>query len=395
MNRIWEPPETTSASTSRSHFSFDEETLRCGLRVQRFRPVRPYAPRTLRAMALAFAVTGPTAPTRAELTQGMPAERPAEWKTSVNLAFTSMAFTAVAARCARTRAPFRALRRARPVPGSMAVVGSPTETYEELVQTSVKLRDESWQKTFFASFMGGSYVGMACLLSFVIGGNIFHNYLTRMAVFATLFPVNLLLILQSGGQLFTGNSATMAMGVLEKKVRVKELIRNWAIAYAGNILGCLTISVLANYCGLITGGARDMVLDLVAQKVSGAFGPTFVKGVMCNWLVCISLWLCTMARGLGGKMLGAWFPVSMFVAIGFEHSVTSMFILPAGLLLGTPFSWMQLLSKNLIPVTLGNAAAGVFVVAASMSFAFGRLGRFGSKRKSTWARTPWGEVVVA
>ena len=82
MNRIWEPPETTSASTSRSHFSFDEETLRCGLRVQRFRPVRPYAPRTLRAMALAFAVTGPTAPTRAELTQGLPAERPAEWKTS-------------------------------------------------------------------------------------------------------------------------------------------------------------------------------------------------------------------------------------------------------------------------------------------------------------------------
>ncbi|CAK9035600.1 unnamed protein product [Durusdinium trenchii] len=307
-----------------------------------------------------------------------------------------MAFTAVAARCARTRAPFRALRRARPVPGSMAVVGSPTETYEELVQTSVKLRDESWQKTFFASFMGGSYVGMACLLSFVIGGNIFHNYLTRMAVFATLFPVNLLLILQSGGQLFTGNSATMAMGVLEKKVRVKELIRNWAIAYAGNILGCLTISVLANYCGLITGGLGPSFSASLALKLRffGSGGVPW-QGVMCNWLVCISLWLCTMARGLGGKMLGAWFPVSMFVAIGFEHSVTSMFILPAGLLLGTPFSWMQLLSKNLIPVTLGNAAAGVFVVAASMSFAFGRLGRFGSKRKSTWARTPWGEVVVA
>lgn len=72
----------------------------------------------------------------------------------VNLAFTSMAFTAVAARCARTRAPFRALRRARPVPGSMAVVGSPTETYEELVQTSVKLRDESWQKRHGAVAVG-------------------------------------------------------------------------------------------------------------------------------------------------------------------------------------------------------------------------------------------------
>eukprot|EP00438_Fugacium_kawagutii_P034675 Skav219062 [mRNA] locus=scaffold1033:61001:75505:+ [translate_table: standard] len=93
-------------------------------------------------------------------------------------------------------------------------------------EASVDLKNQSWQKTFHASLMGGAYVGMACLLSFGLGGNMFSSYITQMAVFAALFPVNLLLILQSGGQLFSGNAATMAMGVLEKKVTMKALLRD-------------------------------------------------------------------------------------------------------------------------------------------------------------------------
>jgi formate/nitrite transporter FocA (FNT family) len=189
---------------------------------------------------------------------------------------------------------------------------------------------------------------------------------------------------------------------------MEDLLRNWTIAYAGNMLGCLLISLVANYTGILTGGGSDMIVATVMKKLgfqglqapdrsrpygfplgnaflqvnvwnyvivqlfppvslldavqrqrasfssffqnpyegtlhvtswrprkcSADFGPTLVKGVMCNWLICLAVWLCTMARGLGGKMIGAWFPISMFVAIGFEHSVTNMFILPAGLLAG-------------------------------------------------------------
>jgi len=255
------------------------------------------------------------------------------------------------------------------------LTSSPAETYKTLVQASIELKSQSWQKTLVASMMGGAYVGMACLLSFVLGGNMFSQHMAQMVAFAALFPANLLLILQSGGQLFSGNSATMAMGVLEKKVTIKDLVRNWSITYAGNMLGCLLVGLAANYSGILTGGAMNMIVTNVVKKCSGAFGPTLVKGVMCNWLICLAVWLCTMAKGLGGKMIGAWFPISMFVAIGFEHSVTNMFILPAGLLAGAPVSIFDMLLKNLIPVTIGNAIAGALVVAVSMSFSFGRLGK--------------------
>lgn len=291
--------------------------------------------------------------------------------TGVPVTVTSMMAVLVAARgrARRSRIP---RFESRP---SAVLTSSPPETYQELVQASIKMKNESWQKTLHAAVMGGSYVGMACLLSFVLGGNMFSSYITQMVVFAALFPVNLLLILQSGGQLFSQNSATMAMGVLEKKVTMKDLLRNWTIAYAGNMLGCLLISLVANYTGILTGGGSDMIVATVMKKCSADFGPTLVKGVMCNWLICLAVWLCTMARGLGGKMIGAWFPISMFVAIGFEHSVTNMFILPAGLLAGAPVSFLDVLLKNLIPVTIGNAIAGALVVAVSMSFSFGRLGK--------------------
>lgn len=237
------------------------------------------------------------------------------------------------------------------------------------------LRDQEAVKTFHAAVMGGAYVGMAGLLSLVIGGNMASKFITQKAVFAALFPINLLLVLTTGGQLFTGNSATMAIGIYEKKCTVKDLIRNWSIAYIGNIVGCLLIDAVARYTGMFTAGTADMAVHTVMKKCGATFGQTVVKGIMCNWLVCMAVWLCTMAKDMTGKMVGVWFPISMFIAIGFEHSVANMFILPAGIFSGAPLSWGDILVKNLIPVTIGNAIAGAFVVGGGMSFMFGKLGK--------------------
>ncbi|CAK9025567.1 unnamed protein product [Durusdinium trenchii] len=152
--------------------------------------------------------------------------------------------------------------------------------------------------------MGGAYVGMAGLLSLVIGGNMASKFITQKAVFAALFPINLLLVLTTGGQLFTGNSATMAIGVYEKKCTTKDLLRNWAISYVANICGCLLIDAVARYTGMFTGGAQEMAVHTVMKKCSATFGQTVVKGIMCNWLVCMAVWLCTMAKDL--TSLGRW-----------------------------------------------------------------------------------------
>eukprot|EP00435_Cladocopium_sp_Y103_P067868 s242_g30.t1 len=268
---------------------------------------------------------------------------------SVNQALTSMAAMFVVSGGVRWRERRSALR-AGPGGPSTAVVGSPQETYQELVDKSEYLRDQHWTKTFHASFMGGAYVGMAGLLSLVIGGNMASEFITQKAVFAALFPINLLLVLTTGGQLFTGNSATMAIGIYEKKCTTKDLLRNWSIAYIGNICGCLLIDAVARYTGMFTGGAQEMAVHTVMKKCSATFGQTVVKGIMCNWLVCMAVWLCTMAKDL----LDHWIDIVISCA---------------------PLSWGDILVKNLIPVTIGNAIAGAFVVGAGMSFSFGRLGK--------------------
>merc|ERR1712014_396640 len=96
---------------------------------------------------------------------------------------------------------------------------------------------------------------------------------------------------------------------------------------------------------------------------------------MCNWLVCMAVFLATSAIDLAGKMVGIWFPISMFVAIGFEHSVANMFLLPAGLLAGAPITIWDAIVKNMIPVTIGNAIAGSAVIAGGLSLLHGRLGK--------------------
>jgi len=233
-------------------------------------------------------------------------------------------------------------------------------------------------KILHQSIMGGCYVGFGGLLSTIVAGGASgvarDNPSLQKFIFAALFPVNLLLILMSGGQLFTGNSAAVPAALYEGLVGVEDLVKSWVVSYIGNIIGCGAFAYAAKYTGLLAGGPKDMAVATALKKCSGAFGPTVVKAIMCNWLVCMAVWLAGAANDLAGKMVGIWFPISTFVAIGLEHSVANMFLLPLGVLGGAELSVMDLILKNLIPVTLGNAIAGALVVGAGYSYQFGKLG---------------------
>merc|ERR1719183_2020615 len=193
-------------------------------------------------------------------------------------------------------------------------------------------------------------------------------------MFAILFPVNLVLVLQTGAQLFTGNTATMSSAFIEGKIKLKELARVWGVSYVGNIIGCGLFALMASYTGLLAGGVADLAVGTVAKKCGMSFMPTFVKAVMCNWLVCLAVFLATQAQDMTGKILSIYMCISTFVAIGFEHSVANLFLLPLGLFAGSSLSLGQVIVKNLIPVTLGNAFAGAVIIGAGMSFAHGKLG---------------------
>ena len=130
-------------------------------------------------------------------------------------------------------------------------------------------------------------------------------------------------------------------------------------------------------------GCGYLAAKVVEKKVSASFGQNFVKGIMCNWMVCMAVFLSSQAQDMTGKMVGIWFPISAFVCMGMEHSVANMYMLPLGFISGLHKAAQggdftvtvgDILAKNMIPVSLGNLFAGAICVAASYSYAFGRLG---------------------
>eukprot|EP00933_Yihiella_yeosuensis_P075461 TRINITY_DN8487_c0_g1_i1.p1 TRINITY_DN8487_c0_g1~~TRINITY_DN8487_c0_g1_i1.p1 ORF type:complete len:351 (-),score=65.01 TRINITY_DN8487_c0_g1_i1:579-1631(-) len=269
----------------------------------------------------------------------------------------------------RSRMPFRIGRR-----NAVNATLTPAETHQALVNKGKMITAMSPGRIFYASVMGGAYVGMAGLLSLAMAGNLGPGTAVAVEkfVFAALFPVNLLLVLQTGCQLFTGNTATTAFAYFEGLIGKREVLKSWLISYAGNVVGCGGLAVIAWYTGLLTAGTGELAIKTVIKKCSATFGQTMLKAIMCNWLVCMAVFLSTSASDLTGKMVGIWFPISMFVAIGFEHSVANMFMLPAGLLAGAPLTPFEAITRNLIPATLGNLIAGVFVIGAGFTFSVGK-----------------------
>merc|ERR1712066_867702 len=127
--------------------------------------------------------------------------------------------------------------------------------------------------------------------------------------------------------------------------------------------------------GLLVGGAQKLAITMTVMKTKLPFGQAVARAIMCNWMVCMAVFLSEAARDLGGKMVGIWFPISALMAMAMEHSVANMFLLPAGILSGAPITVAKMVMKNWIPVAIGNAIAGSVCVAASYSYAFGSLGK--------------------
>jgi formate/nitrite transporter len=255
----------------------------------------------------------------------------------------------------------------------LELVSTPKETYEALVAKGTANAGMPFLKLMHTSIMGGAYVGMAGLLSLTVAGNLGPDVAmgVQRVIFAALFPVNLLLVLQSGCQLYTGNTATVSAALLEGKVKIRAMLRSFFLSWVGNVIGCGAIAVAAWYTGLLNGGTGAMAVATVAKKVGGTLGQKIVKAILCNWLVCMAVFLCTQAKDMTGKMVGIWFPISMFVGIGFEHSVANMFLLPAGLLAGSPMTYAQTFWQNLLPVTFGNLIAGAVIIAGGFYYQFG------------------------
>ena len=257
----------------------------------------------------------------------------------------------------------------------------PKEAYEAFADKGMQNAKKSDRQVLHQSILGGAYVGFAGLLSLIVAGNLpgiaeSNPGLVKMA-FAALFPCNLLFITTTGGQLFTGNSATVAAARYENKVTNREMLNSWGVSLLGNIIGCGAMALAASYTGLLSGGAAKLAASMATSKVfGGTIAQILVKATLCNWMVSLALFLSGAASDLTGKLVGIWFPISTFVAIGLEHSIANLFLLPSALLLKVPgLTLGNIIFKNLLPAVIGNAIGGALVVAGSYSYQFGSLGK--------------------
>lgn len=181
--------------------------------------------------------------------------------------------------------------------------------------------------------------------------------------FAGAFPVGLMLVVICGAELFTGNNL-MTLGCINCRYKWSDVLRNWGVVYFSNFVGSIILAFLVANSGLMAPGtpAADLAIGIATKKVAIAFGPAIIRGILCNILVVLAVWMATGARDVIGKIFSCWFPIMLFVLIGFEHSVANMYFIPLGMFLGAPVTWGQAWLNNLIPVTIGNLIGGALIV---------------------------------
>jgi formate/nitrite transporter len=189
------------------------------------------------------------------------------------------------------------------------------------------------------------------------------------------FSLGLVLVVVGGAELFTGNNL-IAMAWASGRVTTQQVMRNWGWVYLGNLVGAVGTAVLVWLAGVHTmsnGAVGETMVQIARSKIALDPVSALARGVLCNVLVCLAVWLCMGARSVTDKILAIVFPITAFVAGGFEHSVANMYFLPIGIVLaaGGPASLSVLGAlSNLVLVTIGNILGGTILVALVYWFVY-------------------------
>lgn len=229
------------------------------------------------------------------------------------------------------------------------------ETLEKVVAAGKKKARLSVLRMILFGVLAGAFIALAGV------GATFGNVYAGKIAGALIFPAGLAMVVVAGSELFTGNNLMM-MAMLRGEISVCEMLKNWGFVYLGNLIGVLIVSAF-----VVGGGVLDAVAETVVATANAKAGLDFLeailRGVLCNFLVCVAVWMAFSANTVSGKILAVFFPVMLFVLCGFEHSVANMFYVPAGMMEGARMGMLtptvaEFLVGNLLPVTIGNIIGG-------------------------------------
>jgi len=239
----------------------------------------------------------------------------------------------------------------------------------------------SLTKMFLLAVAAGAFVAFgahSCLT--VMTGTLNVSWGLAKLIGGIVFSTGLMMVVLTGAELFTGN-VLMTFSLFEKKITLIELMKSWAVVYLGNFIGAIVIAGLvfltgaSHNCG---DGVGILTLSTATTKTNLTFLQAFTSGILCNWLVCLAVWMAACSRRIIGKIFAIFFPIMIFVASGYEHCVANMFFIPEGIFTKTipsvveasniapealaNLTWQGFAINNLVPATLGNIVGVVIFV---------------------------------
>ena len=245
-------------------------------------------------------------------------------------------------------------------------------------------------RMFALAVLAGAFIALGAIFATTVTtGSTLSFGLTKL-LGGLVFCLGLILVVGAGAELFTGNNL-IVLAWADRKITTWQVLRNWIIVYLGNFVGSVATAVMMFFSRQYTfanGALGQNALNIANGKVNLEFGQALVLGIMCNALVCLAVWLCMGARSATDKILAIIFPITAFVAAGFEHSVANMYFIPMGLLIkaGAPaefsqgigstlvsypsLTWGNFFLVNLLPVTIGNIIGGALMVGLAYWFIY-------------------------
>lgn len=212
--------------------------------------------------------------------------------------------------------------------------------------------------------LAGAFIGLGAMFYTLVVSDPQLPFAAARILGGLVFSLGLILVVVAGAELFTGNNL-MVMAWVDRKISTRLLLRNLGLVYCANFVGAVGLAYLVRWSGHLSLGNAEKTAWLIAEvKVGLPFREAFFRGVLCNLLVCLAVWLAMAGRSVTDKILAIVFPITAFVACGFEHCVANMYFLPLGAMVapeGQAIS-LQQMGANLLPVTLGNLVGGAVLV---------------------------------
>ncbi|KAH7493259.1 Formate/nitrite transporter-domain-containing protein [Fusarium oxysporum f. sp. albedinis] len=255
---------------------------------------------------------------------------------------------------------------------------SPPETCQLMTQSGIAKAKLPWADLIVKSFFGGIFISLGSLFDLVVAGGApglresNPSLITLLAAFT--FPIGFVLVILTNVELVTSNMTVMMYTTLQRKTSVYDLLKNWVVCYIFNLAGCLFFTgVLAWWSDTLNSDAMSSyAVTQAEERVNINWWFNFTRGIGCNWLVGLAVYLATSSKDNLSKIVGIWIPIWAFVALGYQHSVANFFLVPIGMFYGTNFGVGKFIYQSNIPVTLGNIVGGAVMTGAFLWFLYGR-----------------------